>query len=160
MASTRLELWRAYDPDLDFTQEPDFDPLAGEGASFASGRWHTKAPGKRIVYASEHAALAYLEMLARAEGALERLAFVRFEVVTPGVHRPPAAVLQRVRDRKATRAFGDGWYANHPLPVLEVPSVILPPGRNYLIRVASVEINLLERFTLPVDERIRKKLER
>lgn len=159
MASTRLELWRAYDPDLDFTQEPDFDPLAGEGASFASGRWHTKAPGKRIVYASEHAALAYLEMLARAEGVLRRLAFVRFEVVTPGVHRPPGAVLRQVHNRKVTRAFGNDWYASHPLPVLEVPSVILPPGRNYLIRVADVEIKPLERFTLVVDERIREKLD-
>ncbi|WP_456409884.1 RES family NAD+ phosphorylase [Oceanithermus sp.] len=162
MASIRLVLWRAYDPNLDFTQKSSFNPLAGEGASFGSGRWHTKAPGKRIVYASEHPALAYLEMIARAEGVLERLAFVRFEVVAPEVHRPPEKVLRQITNRRVTRSFGDGWYANHPAPVLEVPSVILPFGRNYLIRAVdpNARINLLERFELPVDERIRKALER
>jgi RES domain-containing protein len=38
--------------------------LEGVGGEKADGRWHTAARGKRIVYLSEHPAVALVEVLA------------------------------------------------------------------------------------------------
>ena len=160
MASTRLVLWRAYDPDVPHARTPGFHPLSGEGASFASGRWHTKRPGRRIVYASEHSALAYLELLARAGEAIQRVAFVQFEVYDPVVLRPPDDVLESVHEIAVTRRFGDDWYDHHPAPVLEIPSVILPLGMNYAIRVGErgARLKELAREIIRIDDRLRARL--
>jgi len=42
--------------------------LAGLGGEKTSGRWHTAARGKRIVYLSEHPAVALIEALANLKG--------------------------------------------------------------------------------------------
>lgn len=44
------------------------DDLDGVGGEKADGRWHTAAKGKRIVYLSEHPAVALLEVLANLKG--------------------------------------------------------------------------------------------
>ena len=42
--------------------------LEGLGAERSDGRWHTAAPGKRIVYLAEHPAVAFIENLANLNG--------------------------------------------------------------------------------------------
>jgi RES domain-containing protein len=42
--------------------------LAGLGGEKTDGRWHTAARGRRIVYLSEHPALALIEVLANLKG--------------------------------------------------------------------------------------------
>lgn len=42
--------------------------LSGLGGEKADGRWHTAARGKRIVYLSEHPALALIENMANLKG--------------------------------------------------------------------------------------------
>jgi len=159
MGSTELFLWRAYDPDRPFTQRPDFDPLSGEGASFISGRWHTARPDVRIVYAAEHPALALLELYVHIEHALHRYALVEFLVETPGVTRPPASVLEALDDVRVTRAFGNAWYMGDANPVLEVPSVLVPKGLNYLIRIDdTVRLKRLGVTTYPLDRRLAARL--
>jgi RES domain-containing protein len=44
------------------------DDLDGIGGEKADGRWHTAAKGQRIVYLSEHPAVALLEVLANLKG--------------------------------------------------------------------------------------------
>ena len=44
------------------------DDLDGIGGEKADGRWHTAAKGKRIVYLSEHPAVALVEVLANLKG--------------------------------------------------------------------------------------------
>ena len=55
---TDVNLWR-------ISRHDDLDGLGGERAD---GRWHTAAKGKRIVYLSEHPALALIEVLANLKG--------------------------------------------------------------------------------------------
>jgi len=159
MGSTELRLWRAYDPDRPYAQRADFDPLSGEGASLVSGRWHTARPDVRIVYASEHPALALLELYVNTEHALHRYALVEFLVETPGVTRPPASVVEALDDERATRTFGNAWYASDPNPVLEVPSVLVPKGLNYLVRLGdTVRPKRLGITTHPLDRRLAERL--
>jgi RES domain-containing protein len=42
--------------------------LNGLGGEIADGRWHTAANGKRVVYLSEHPALALLETIVNLNG--------------------------------------------------------------------------------------------
>jgi len=151
-----FEVWRAVDPDRPYVQE-DHDPLAGEGASFASGRWHTRAPAKRLVYVAEHPALAYLEALA-ADPTIRRLWIYRIRVETPAIEEVPPEIGEalRRRDVGATQAYGDAWYEDGGRPpVLRVPSVILPLAFNYVLRVLDERLvaQVLAREELEVDER-------
>lgn len=107
----------------------------GEGGLRASGRWHNR--GTPVVYASEHAALAVLEILVHA--TLDELADFRLT---------EASVPDRlVRDldeaelpagwggavhAATTRALGDAWLASGAGVALRVPSSLLP-GRNVLL---------------------------
>jgi len=159
MGSTELHLWRAYDPDRPYTRRADFDPLSGEGASLVSGRWHTARPDKSIVYASEHPALALLELYVNLEHALKRYALVEFTVGTPGVDDPPEEVANSVLDETVTRAYGDAWYAGGEHPVLRVPSALVPSGFNYLVRPGDVgAIEVIGTTVHPLDVRLAERL--
>ncbi|WP_457636761.1 RES family NAD+ phosphorylase [Oceanithermus sp.] len=159
MASIELRLWRAYDPDRPYAQKSDFDPLSGEGASFVSGRWHTARSGVRIVYASEHPALALLELYVNIEQAMHRYTLIEFVVWTPGVSGPPAKIAKTPNDERATRAFGNTWYTKDPNPVLKVPSVLVPKGFNYLIRKdGTVRLKRLAETTYQLDSRLAGRL--
>ena len=105
-------------------------PPLWRGASFVSGRWRAAGLDKSIVYASEHPALALLELYANLEYVLRRYALVEFTVETSGVDAPPVEVTNSVLEEKVTRAYGDAWYAGGKFPVLRVPSALVPPGFN------------------------------
>jgi len=157
MASSELLLWRAFDPDLPHAKAPDFDPLAGEGASLFPGRWHSPAPGKRLVYAAEHPALALCELLAHDPG-LGRVALVGFRVRVENIYVPlvdPA--LLRPEGLPRAQTLGDRWFREGQSPVLKVPSALLPLAWNYVIKPAEAQIEVLERRTLAVDERLRRQ---
>ena len=108
-----------------------FADLSGEGACVAGGRWNS--PGRAVVYASETAALAMLE--------------VRVHLDLDWTLLPPDYVLmaidfdalsiERVEAIPADpAAFGDAWLASRRSAVLSVPSVIVPESRNLLLNVA------------------------
>ena len=159
MGSTKLRLWRAYDPDRPHTQDPDFDPLSGVGSSLVSGRWHTARPEIRIVYASEHPALALLELYVNVEHVLHRYTLVEFLIDTPGITKLPDLVAESLYDEKTTRAFGNSWYANDPNPVLEVPSAQVPRGLNYLLRVKDIAtLKIINTTTHLLDHRLIERM--
>jgi RES domain-containing protein len=125
-----MVLWR-------ISNHPD---LTGAGAERSSGRWHTAAPGRRIVYLAEHPAVALLENLANLGGDPSFFPD-HFQLARIGVPADLQAAelrseeLSRVeRDNPApTQAIGDEWLAGGKGALLRVPSVPSPESSNYLL---------------------------
>lgn len=134
------------------------DPAAafsGEGARRYGGRWN--APGRPVVYVSEHLSLAALETLAHADRRRFERSYVAFEV-----HVPEDLVLElrdedlpadwRARPVSAgARAVGDAWLAQRASVALRVPSVLVPQERNLLLdpahpRFADVRVGPAQAF--------------
>lgn len=112
----------------------------GGGGLVSAGRWHQA--GRRIAYASEHAALAVLEKLVWTDDEVV-LAEVPF-VLAP-LTLDPEAHLERLADEAlpngwdaanhtaGTREVGVRWLGAAERPVLSVPSVLVPRARNFLV---------------------------
>jgi RES domain-containing protein len=114
--------------------------FSGEGARKAGGRWNS--PGTAVVYTSDSASLAMLEMLVHLQSQDLLKRYVLFEVkfdeslveavdpkTLPKTWRksPPPLAVQRV---------GDIWIASGRSAVLRIPSVIVPSQWSYLLNPA------------------------
>lgn len=113
--------------------------LTGLGGERTSGRWHTAARGKRIVYLSEHPALALLETLAKLKGSPSLFpdSFQLLKIsVAEGVSAEalePATLSEAWRGNLSeTQALGDRWMAAGPSALLSVPSAPGPESVNYI----------------------------
>jgi RES domain-containing protein len=122
--------------------------LEGLGGEKADGRWHTAARGKRIVYFSEHPALALVEVLANLGGTpgLFPDAYQLMKVsASDGVSAEvlePNALPDNWRDSLAhTRSAGDSWLQRGNSALLGVPSVPSPESTNYLFNPRHPEAN-------------------
>ena len=125
------------------------DAFSGEGARRYGGRWNSV--GMSMVYTAESKALAALELLVHLdqESVLENYLCIpiRFSETclrtldARGVpsdwrnHPPPRSVQQ----------LGDCWLKDQVSVVLEVPSVLIPGERNYLINPFHPDFSELER---------------
>jgi RES domain-containing protein len=112
----------------------DFEGLGGERTD---GRWHTAARGKRIVYLSEHPALALVEALANLKGN-PKLFPESFQLMKVAVVGNLAADVMPDnlpwRDNLTqTRSIGDSWLVRGDSALLAVPSVPSPESTNYLL---------------------------
>lgn len=125
------------------------DVFGGEGARAFGGRW--SSPGYWVVYTSEHASLAVLEVLANAfrpkllphfvlasctfDESL--VTYVEIEELSPNWRdpRPPVAL----------RDFGDEWIRSERSAVLSVPSVIIEHERNYLLNPEHADFKRIKR---------------
>lgn len=116
------------------------DDLHGTGGELADGRWHTAAKGKRIVYLSEHPALALIEVLANLKGN-PRLFPDAYRMMKIDVQ---ASVWSAAHDSGTlpadwrdtldrTRELGDAWLAARSSALLRVPSAPCPESFNYLL---------------------------
>jgi RES domain-containing protein len=113
--------------------------FSGEGARLYGGRWNS--PGRPLVYAAEHAALAALEIL--VHGIPEQLlaqAYCLIEATFDHalVEELPTKDLPRdwASDPvpRSTQRIGDAWLtAPSSRPVLRVPSAVIPEAFNFLI---------------------------
>lgn len=114
-----------------------YDPLDGEGARIAGGRWHS--PGHPVVYTSTHPALAVLEKLVWTdpEDVPDDLSLFRIELPDdlapsePDTGRLPNT-WQEVGCLECI-ALGNGWLTSGASLALFVPSAILPEARNVLL---------------------------
>ena len=114
--------------------------LTGLGGERLSGRWHTASPGKRIVYLSEHPALALIENLANLRGNPQfypsTYQLIRVSASTQylveGVDPANFANLD-MADTQQTQAIGDRWLADRAVALLRVPSAPSPVSSNYLL---------------------------
>ncbi len=140
--------WRLVPPPQEHTA---FD---GEGARRHGGRWNSV--GVPMVYASEHASLAVLEVRVHVamSGVYKSLAFdfdeglMRafpvHELPKDWQHEPPPVSLQRL---------GDQWVKAGDSVILAVPSAIVPSELNLLLNprhpnMAKIHIHAATDFTL------------
>jgi len=120
----------------------------GEGARVLGGRWNS--PGHRVVYTSQSAALATLEILVHLGSASALAAWVLI-----GCRFPQALVT--VADRgslpKHWRRFpapselpriGNEWILSGASAVLQVPSAIIELEHNYLLNPEHKDFRRIE----------------
>jgi RES domain-containing protein len=114
--------------------------LDGIGGEKAAGRWHTAARGKRIVYLSEHPAVALVEVLANlhTNPKLFPDTYQLIKVMAPDDLSKqtlgPDSLSDLWRDHLAeTQAIGDEWLATRPAALLMVPSVPSPESFNFIL---------------------------
>jgi RES domain-containing protein len=114
--------------------------LAGIGGEKAHGRWHTAAPGKRIVYLAEHAAVALLEVLANLQLNPNLLpdSYQLIKVLANDAVSEEAVRLDELpenwrEDAAETRSIGDAWLTRRTSALLLVPSAPSPESFNYLL---------------------------
>jgi RES domain-containing protein len=109
----------------------------GEGARLEGGRWNS--PGTPLVYTSESAALAALELLVQ----LGRGSILGAYVLIPCTFDEGlVASLDRKRLPSEWRSYpaqpvlqliGDEWVKGATSAVLQVPSAVIPNDSNYLL---------------------------
>jgi RES domain-containing protein len=122
--------------------------LAGLGGEKTDGRWHTAARGRRIVYLSEHPALALIEVLANLKGnpklfpdAYQLMKVTVKEDVSEEILGPEATTGEWQDDLAATRSVGDAWLAAGRSALLPVPSAPSPESWNYLFNPLHSDAN-------------------
>ncbi len=114
--------------------------LEGMGGERSDGRWHTSGRGKRIVYFSEHPALALIEVLANLKGN-PRLFPDHYQLMKVHVADFVSVSILRLdslttewRDRRVeTQSVGDSWMASSGSALFAVPSAPSPESLNYLL---------------------------
>ena len=125
-----IKLWR-------ISNHCDLNGLGGERAG---GRWHTAGRGKRIVYLSEHPALALIENLANLKGnlALFPEKFQMLCVQAPEDLAPTficgenGGVPSLTQPLSWTQKEGDSWLKSRKSAFAVVPSFPSPRSMNYL----------------------------
>lgn len=125
------------------------NPLSGEGARLYGGRWNY--PGIPVAYTAGSLALALLELLVHIDYDL-----VPSDLVSIEVYVPPSASIERVeisslpRNWRAypapesLRKIGSAWAIEKRSLLLEVPSVVVPDERNYLVNPQHPEFTNLK----------------
>jgi len=116
------------------------DDLDGVGGEKADGRWHTEAKGRRIVYLSEHPAVALVEILANLKGnpRLFPDAYRMMKLVIDQSVWAATLVCEPLPenwrgDLDHTRAIGDAWLTERSSALFRVPSAPSPESSNYLL---------------------------
>jgi RES domain-containing protein len=122
--------------------------LEGIGGERADGRWHTAARGKRIVYLSEHPALALVEVLANLKGNPTFFpdAYQLLKAVVPdSVSRTAVDLPPDWRTSQAqTQSAGDAWLSAKNSALLSVPSLPAPESTNYLLNALHPDARIVE----------------
>jgi RES domain-containing protein len=120
--------------------------LAGLGGEKTNGRWHTAARGKRVVYLSEHPAVALIEALANLKGNPklfpDSYQLIRIRVADSVTRETLGATILSDtwrEDFPETRSAGDSWLANDRSALLAVPSAPSPESLNYLFNPLHVD---------------------
>ena len=119
----------------------------GEGARLYGGRWNS--PTTKMVYTSQSAALAVLELLVHLNNSAVLASYVLFSA---RFDDKLVTRLDRSRLPKnwrtfpapaALQALGDQWVKSRTSLVLGVPSVVVDGETNYLINPEHPDINAL-----------------
>jgi RES domain-containing protein len=134
-----------------FWRISNFTDLAGRGAELSSGRWHTAAEGKRIVYLAEHPAVALIENLANLRGdpRFFQTHFQLLKISSRSKSLPDelnSRQLARIdaEDIATTRSLGDAWLTGRKSALLRVPSIPSPESWNYLLNPLHPEASVLK----------------
>jgi RES domain-containing protein len=135
----------------------------GEGARLEGGRWNS--PGTPVVYTSQSAALAALELLVH----LGRASTLRTYVMIPCTF--DEALVVRLDSRRLPgnwrsypappelQVIGDEWVREGDSAVLQVPSAVIATDSNYLLNPRHrdfKDIRVLSPQTFEFDPRLLK----
>ena len=129
-------------------------PVSGDGARLHGGRWNHV--GVRVVYTSQSLSLAVLEYLVNVSIVDLPDDLVSIQIEIPNRIKRAEVPVSRLPDGWRTypgidelKDIGTDWARARAVPVLVVPSVVIPSEKNYLInpghslakriRVVSVE---------------------
>jgi RES domain-containing protein len=139
----------------------NYASLEGTGGLYVSGRWHTK--GHPVVYCSEDPSTALLETLVHSEIDSEERPET-FQVLK--IESSQKVSIEQIEagrlgsewrsDLARMRREGDEWLQSGRSLLLEVPSVLVPERRNYLINPAHAEMKFLRitaRYSHPFGRR-------
>ena len=105
--------------------------LDGKGAAIAGGRWNSK--GTEVVYTSDCNALAILEYRVHMSTFPKNMLLLAIDLAdtlkkerVSSIPNSPAEMQQ----------IGDEWINSGSTAILEVPSVVAPGHKNYLLNPA------------------------
>jgi len=152
-----MNLWRIIDRGL------VREAFSGQAACDYGGRWNS--PGTRMVYCSEHPALAALEKLVHIQDMEQlRQSYALISVDCPqklaetlSARLPKNWAGERARAR--LRRIGDQWSASRRSLALIVPSVVLPRSSNILLNPlhpAFVQLQIGRPDDFDFDPRLRR----
>jgi RES domain-containing protein len=145
-----MELWRI----------SNYADLSGGGGLQAAGRWHTR--GKRIVYLADHPASALLEMLVHMDRDVIPATYRLLRIVVSETAAMDKVGIDALtsdwRTQPAlTRQIGDQWLDQSSTALLQVPSVIVPLGKNFLLNPAhpdAAKVTIIDVVNAPFDPRL------
>jgi RES domain-containing protein len=145
-----MEVWRI----------SNYVDLSGSGGVRAAGRWHSR--GKRVVYLADHPASALLEMLVHTDRDLLPATYRLLRIIVPEmmINEIVGADLLSPDWREhpaVTRDIGDQWLDRSSSALLQVPSVIVPLARNFLLNPAHPDaagFAVAEVIEAPFDRRL------
>jgi RES domain-containing protein len=118
-------------------------------ASGANGRW--AAAGRPVLYCAENIPLAFLENMVRRQG----VGFNQdFKIVC--IEIPDDLLISTVEERNLDpewrhpydyshcQPIGNKWFDDLRMPVLKVPSAVLPESNNYVINTLHPEFKRIK----------------
>jgi len=135
--------------------------FTGEGARLFGGRWNSQ--GYAVVYTAQSLALAALEILVHVGSQKLLQSYVAIPVtIDPQLIREiDASTLPKnwraYPASNATRTIGDAWVSEGVLPVLRVPSAVIPTEFNFLLSPSHKDFRKL-RIGKPQDFRFDRRL--
>ena len=100
----------------------------------AQARWN--GAGVRVAYASEHPALAALELLGYWNNYPRMRGYRLFSANVPDGDVQEAGAGVDPHDYAQTRPYGDAWVREARSLALRVPSVVIPLSHNVLVNPA------------------------
>lgn len=137
----------------------NFADLSGEGGLLIEGRWHFR--GTPVVYCTDHPSTALLEILVHATRYTVPDYYQLLEIVVPDDIEALAPVIPKDWDRDAdhTRRIGAEFVAEGISALMDVPSIIMPKARNFVLNPAHADarrIRIVEKYRYPFDSRLIK----
>ena len=137
----------------------NFADLSGEGGLLIEGRWHFR--GTPIVYCTDHPSTALLEILVHATRYTVPDYYQLLEIEVPDDIETfaPTIAMNWDRDTDETRRIGARFIADGIFALMNVPSVIMPKARNFLLNPAHADagqIRIVETYRYPFDSRLIK----
>jgi RES domain-containing protein len=140
----------------------NFPDLTGKGGELADGRWHTRQPGRRVVYLSDHPALCVLEAIvhvSREEELPDTYQLLSLDLSDDLIEQVEENLLPEDwrSDPTITQRIGNSWLLEARSAGLLVPSVVVPVAHNCLFNplvpaVAGLRPEVVARF--PFDARL------
>jgi RES domain-containing protein len=137
----------------------NFADLSGEGGMLIEGRWHFR--GTPIVYCTDHPSTALLEILVHATRYTVPDYYQLLEIEVPDDIEAFAPVVPKDWDRDVdwTRRVGAKFVADGISALMNVPSIIMPKARNFLLNPSHADatrIRITETYRYPFDSRLIK----